>query len=149
MTINEYLWRLEWLRIDKERKFERYLRLHEQTVSPRSSLDIDGLPHRSQTNTRELQLIRSASALEKYYDADERFEIYRDEVLNNLSKLEHRYRITLEHVYVWSLDKAPEQRKNGLCRALCLRRKNEIPPIMREAKAALREVLIGQGIEVE
>ena len=42
MTINEYLWRLEWLQIKKERKYEYYMKLADRISSSSQGEDVDG-----------------------------------------------------------------------------------------------------------
>lgn len=148
MTVNEYLWRLEWYKCEKERAYERYMRLSERTISPRSSLNFDGMPRNTGSNTRELQLVKASAALEKYYKAADRYESYRDEILANLSQIDYSYRIALEYVYVWNLDKEVTCRNTGLCRVIDIRKK-DLPFHIKAAKAQLRHVLIDQGIDVE
>lgn len=148
MTVNEYLWKLEWLKVKRDHKYEKCIRKTEKANSPRSSLDIDGMPHRTGVNTRELQLIEVAEALEKYYAASDEYEEYRNEVLSSLSKLDYNHRIALEHVYVWELDREPQARLNGLCQLLDIR-KGDLQKHMSKAKAQLKEILLEQGKDIE
>lgn len=150
MTINQYLGRIEYLKHKSERKYERYMRLSESACSPRSSMNYDDMPHqRSAENSRELLLIRTASALDDYLKSREEYDRYLSEFRDALELLPMDEANALEIVYVETIGRPLEQRVNGVCRVLDLRRREQIPKAMGRCKKHLRSVLIEQGIDIE
>lgn len=148
MKINYVLYYLEWLEIDKEKKFEYYMRMSSRTTSPQSALHNDGTPRARDPRTRERLLTESSDALGAYYDADAKYWRYKDFLETNLSKLDYKYRIALETKYIWNLHRPRDQRINGIARQLGIKRA-EVPTLINEAKDRLRVVLQAQGIEIE
>ena len=139
MTINQYLWYLEWLQIERDKKYENYMRLAEKVVSPQSSKDV---------RCEEKKLLKSSEALEAYYDADRDYWDYINGLRDQLQKLEYRDRIALETTYIYNLDKPMGKRTSGITKFLGIKKK-DIPELMKEAKEHLRELLISEGIEIE
>lgn len=148
MKINHVLYYLEWLKIDKERKYERYMQLCSRTTSPQSTLHNDDMPRSRDIHARERLLIESSEALNAYFDADKRYSYYLMFLESNFAKLEYRHKIALETVYITNLHRPREQRINGISRFLGIRRA-EVPALIRAAKEQLKEVLRDQGIDVE
>ena len=148
MTINEYLWRLEWLQIKKERKYEYYMKLADRISSPQSSLHGDGTPRAKDYRCRDKMLTESSDALEAYYAADDEYWNYRSKLLSQLERLEYRCRVALDYKYIMNLERPHEQRNNGIASHLSIRKK-EVPALLKEAKSQLREVLISEGYEIE
>ena len=148
MTINEYLWRLEWLQIKKERKYEYYMKLADRISSPQSTLHGDGTPRAKDPQVRERMLTESSAALEAYYAADDEYFKYKWKLFSQLEQLEYRYRIALDFKYITNLSRPLEQRNNGIASHLRIRKK-EVPALLKEAKSKLREVLISEGYEIE
>lgn len=148
MKINHVLYYYEWLKINKENKFEKYMKLSSMATSPRSSLQGDGMPRAMDPNSRERMLTEAGDALAAYYDADKKYWNYRDFLESNIQKLEFRYRIALFTKYMWNLHRPREQRINGIARELGIRRA-EVPALVEEAKAALADLLRAQGIDIE
>lgn len=148
MTINHVLYYLEWLQIDKELKFKKYLQLCRLATSPQSSLHNDGLPRARDPHARERMLTESSEALKAYYAAANKYDSYRDFLESNFSKLDFSYRVALETKYIWNLRRPREQRINGIARDLGMKRV-EVPALVNAAKAQLREVLQSQGFDVE
>lgn len=148
MTINQYLWYLEWLQIKRDRKYEEYMRMTERATSPQSSLHSDGTPRAKDVRSREKMLISSSSALEEYFDADTEHSDYMDKMTAALGKLEFRDRYVLETAYIFNLNKPRENRTSGIAKFLGVRKK-DVPGLMKEAKEHLRELLISEGIEIE
>lgn len=148
MTINQYLWYLEWLLIKKQQKEENYLLMAEKVSSPQSSLHSDGMPRAKDIRCRERMLTDCGTALEEYYAADQEFYEYRDMLQNQFDQLEYSERYALETAYINNLEKPMHCRKNGIAKFLGIRRA-EVPELMKNAKAHLRELLISEGIEIE
>lgn len=149
MTVDEYLWRLEWLTIKRERKFERYMRLSSRASSVPSSADFKEVRTSSRNLHRNEDLIlESANALEEYYAADDELTTFRRELLSNLDQLPFRERVALSFMYYYNLDREADERSVGICRAVSCRKK-DVPEIISSAKQHLRELLLQQGTEVE
>lgn len=148
MTINQYLWYLEWLQIKRDKKYENYMRLAEKVVSPQSSLHNDGMPRSKDVRCEEKKLLKSSEALEAYYDADRDYWDYINRLRDQLQKLEYRDRIALETTYIYNLDKPMGKRTSDITKFLDIK-KRDIPELMKEAKEHLRELLISEGIEIE
>ena len=150
MTINQYLWMLEVLKIRKEKAYERWARLSARAAGPYSSWNMGADKiHGSRENIREALLIKSADAEADYWEAYDNYEAYRDELERNLNRLEYRDRVVLEHVYIYNLDKDKADRTSGICRLIGIRRKKDIPAILAEAKKHLRQLLLSEGADIE
>ena len=148
IKINHVLYYYEWLKIDKENKFENYMRLSSRATSLQSAIHNDGLPRARDLHAREKLLTRSGDALAAYYDADKKFWDYKDFLESSIDKLEHRYWLALSTKYIWNLNRPREQRINGIARQLSIRRA-DVPALVEEAKAALADELRKQGLPIE
>ena len=149
MTINQYLWMLEVLKIRRENAYERWAKLSAKAAGPQSSWNMDADKiHGNRGNIREELLIRAADAEAAYWNAYDAYETYRDELETSLSRLEYRDRVVLEHVYIYNLDKDKADRTVGICR-LTGARKRDIPVMLKDAKQRLRQVLLDDGIDIE
>lgn len=154
MTINQYLYALEVLKIRRERCFERYMRAHNRASAPAAAhIDPDGITSRSGSNSTEDKLIKAADALAKYNKADDLYYGYSKQLDKNLEKLAKLYgwqeRAALEKVYIENMGRPHETRRGGLCRVLGVRTKAEAYEILQEAKRHLGEILRSQGIDIE
>lgn len=148
IKINHVLYYYEWLKIDKENKFENYMRLSSRATSPQSAIHNDGLPRARDPHAREKLLTRAGDALAAYYDADKKYWDYKKFLESNLDKLEWEHRIALYTKYMWNMHRPREQRINGIARTLSIRRA-DVPALVEEAKAALADLLRAQGVEIE
>ena len=148
MTINHVLYYLEWLKIDKERKFEHYMRLTSRATSPQSALRYDGTPHARDPHARERLLTESGEALNAFLEADKKYWKYKSLLEANIDKLDFCSRTALYYKYIWNLDRPREQRINGIARSLGIKRV-EVPAIVDEAKAQLADHLRACGAEIE
>lgn len=148
MKINHVLYYLEWLKIDKERKYEKYMQLCSRTTSPQSALHNDDMPRSRDIHARERLLTESSDALTAYLEADKKYNDYLDFLESNFKKLEYRHRIALEIKYINNLDRPREKRGSGISRFLGIRRA-EVPALIRAAKEQLKEVLRDQGLDIE
>lgn len=148
IKINHVLYYCEWLKIDKENKFENYMRLSSRATSPQSAIHNDGLPRARDPHAREKLLTRAGDALAAYYDADKKYWNYKDFLESNIDKLQHKYWFALSTKYIWNLHRPREKRINGIARGLGIRRA-EVPALVEEAKAALADLLRAQGMDIE
>ena len=148
MTIDHVLYYLEWLKIDKERKYEAYMRIHSRATSPQCALGHDGMPHASDPHARERLLTECGDALNAYYDAVDSYWNYKALLEKNIDKLDYKYRIALYYKYIWNLDRGREYRINGIARSLSIKRV-EVPAIVDEAKAKLADHLRAHGAKIE
>lgn len=148
MTIDHVLYYLEWLKLDKERKYEECMRMNSRATSPQCALGHDGTPHAKDPHARERLLTECADALNAYYDADEKYWKYKSLLEANIDKLDFCSRTALYYKYIWNLDRPREQRINGIARSLGIKRV-EVPAIVDEAKAQLADHLRAHGAEIE
>ncbi len=151
MTVNEYLWYLEWLKIDMWDKYERYIQAFDKATSPQSSLNAseDGLKHKSTENNREKLLTDSVIvARERYFKAADKHNEYKYQLCLNLKKLSSTHQLVLFSIYVAGIYKPMEKRRDGLSEMLCIK-EHELPKVVWAAKKELKKVLREQGIEIE
>ena len=154
MTINQYLYGLEVLKIRRDNAFERYMRSHNRASSPAAAhINSDGITSRSGYNGTEDKLIRAADAWAKYNRADMLYDGYYNQLEKQLDKLAKLYgwheRAALEVIYIENMGRPREQRRSGLCRRLGVRTKVEAGEVVRAAKQHLAEILTEQGIPIE
>ena len=141
--------RLEWLNIEKERLFERYMRLSEKAQAPPSPMRFDGMPRtRSGSNTHEILMEKAAEALRQYYKISDERDAFRDEIEENIESLEFKDRIIIREVYMWNLHKPPEKRTGTLWGYLRLKKCDQ-PAAIEAAKAHFRDLLLMKGYNIE
>jgi len=151
MTINQYLSRLEVLKIREERAQEKYIRILERASSPASGfINPDGIPRTtSNRSSHEDLIIKAAEAAAESDRAWRKYRAFEKHLERNLKKLDYRERWALEQIYIWNMGKPPEKRRVGVCRWCHCRTKAEAAVLIRQAKQHLTEVLREQGIEIE
>ena len=150
MTINQYLYMLEALKIRRERAFEKYVRQLERASAPAAAhIDPDGIKSRSGHNSREDLLIKVADAAAAEDKAWKQYEAFRKQFEKNLARLGYRERAALEVIYIENMGKPPERRRSGVCRRCSCRTKAEAAELIRHAKQHLTEILRAQGVEIE
>ena len=147
MNINHVLYYLEWLKIDKEQKYEAYMRINSRATSPQCALGTDGTPRARDPHARERLLTESAEALSAFLDADGKYWQYKDLLEANIKKLDPKYKIALFYKYIWNLDRPREKRINGIASTLGIRRA-EVPALVNEAKEQLADHLRAYGAKI-
>lgn len=154
MTVNQYLFALEVLKIRRDNCFENYIRVHERAAAPTAAhINTDGVVNRSGSNGREDKLIRAADAWDKYNRADMLYDGYYNQLEKHLDKLAELHgwqeRAALEKIYIENQGRPREERHNGLCRTLGVRTRAECGPIVKAAKEHLTEILRSEGVPIE
>ena len=150
MTINQYLYALEKLKIQRDRALERYIRQLERASAPVAArIDPDGAKPRNGYNSREDLFIKVADAAAEEDKAWKQYEAFKEQFERNLEQLEPRESLALEVIYIWNQGKPPEKRRAGVCRWCGCRTKAEAAELIRQAKQHLTEILRAQGVEIE
>ena len=150
MTINQYLWALEAFKIQREKYFEKYMRLESRATSPKAAtIRPDGTPpSRSGYNMTETLIIAAAEAWQKYIKAYDAYESFRDTLQKQIELLDFSDRVIIREVYIWNLSKPPEKRTATLWGLLRIKKCDQ-PQRIEQAKANFREILRQQGIRIE
>ena len=154
MTVNQYLFALEVLKIRRDNCFENYIRVHERAAAPAAAhYNTDGVVNRNGSNGREDKLIRAADAWEKYNRADMLYDGYYNQLEKHLETLADLHgwqeRAALEKIYIENMGRPRETRRGGLCRTLGVRTKAEAGEVVRAAKEHLAEILRSEGVPIE
>lgn len=151
MTINEYLSQLPKLKRQAERSYRAFKEAEAAATDPGCTLNFSGAETRSRSgcNTTELQFVRAADALQEYQDARRRYIAFRYQLEKDLDGLLYWQGCLLFRVYVFNVLTGAADSLDGAGDILRTRNRREIVAKLREAQAALAEVLRARGKEIE
>lgn len=143
MTIYDYLDKLSTLRLKAEDARERYELEAVKVTSPKSSLNVDGMPkYHSAANTREIQLIKLAEYYEKCISADRDYQDYMEYINYYVSLLTPLNSLLISYLII-RCDDADK------VASLLKIKKKRIDEYLRRAISELRTVMKENDVDID